>query len=317
MSKNRLIAASVLILAGSLLFVGVMMVLGWDFSKLSTVDYETNEYAIDTAYENISVVTDTADVTLVLSQDTKSSVVCYEEKALKHTVSVENDTLFINLESTKQWYEYIGINFDTPQITLCIPQKSYGTLSIQTSTGDVRVADQLAFESVDITGSTGDVTSRASVSGLTKIAMSTGDIDISNAKLGALELSLSTGDMELSNVICEADAFLNVTTGDVEVSDFQCGSFFSSGSTGDIVLKNTIAAGSMSIQRTTGDIRFEQSDAAELYVKSGTGDVTGSLLSKKRFATESNTGDIAVSNSELGGHCEIVTNTGDIRINTP
>lgn len=45
-TKVWLIAAASLVLIGCMLFVGVMFATGWDFSKLSTVGYETNTHEI-------------------------------------------------------------------------------------------------------------------------------------------------------------------------------------------------------------------------------------------------------------------------------
>ena len=88
----------------------------------------------------------------------------------------------------------------------------------------------------------------------------------------------------------------------------------SSGNTGDIVLDNVITEEKLSLERSTGDVRFESCDAAEIFVKTDTGDVTGTLLTDKVFLAQSNTGELAVPNSVVGGRCEISTNTGDIKI---
>ena len=77
-AKAWLIVAIILIFAGSLLFVSVMMGLNWDFSKLSTEKYETNEYEICDAFHSIRLLTDTADVAILPSEDTTGRVVCYE-----------------------------------------------------------------------------------------------------------------------------------------------------------------------------------------------------------------------------------------------
>ena len=43
-TKIWLIVAAALVLVGGGLFVVTMTMIGWDFSKLSTVKYETNKY---------------------------------------------------------------------------------------------------------------------------------------------------------------------------------------------------------------------------------------------------------------------------------
>ena len=69
-----------------------------------------------------------------------------------------------------------------------------------------------------------------------------------------------------------------------------------------------------SIERSTGDVRFTDCDAAEICVKTDTGDVTGSLLSDKVFITNTDTGSVNVPETISGGKCEIITDTGDIKI---
>ena len=197
-TKTGLIIASSLVLVGCILFGSVMTMLQWDFSKLSTTKYETNEYAIKERYNNLSIVTDTADIMLVPSESDKSSVVCYEQKNVKHSVTVQNDTLIIEVVDTRKWYEYIGIHFGTPKITVSIPQGEYGALSVRSDTGDVEIPKDFQFESIDISESTGDVTSDAAVSELLKIKTSTGDIRVENISAGALELSVSTGSVTVS-----------------------------------------------------------------------------------------------------------------------
>ena len=67
--------------------------LNWDFAKLSTGKYETNEYEISEVFGAVSVDTDTADIKLVHSEKSTASVVCYEQKKVKHNVKVEDGTL--------------------------------------------------------------------------------------------------------------------------------------------------------------------------------------------------------------------------------
>lgn len=294
-TKIWLIIATSLIFVGCIIFGSVMTMLNWDFTKLLTVKYETNDYSINEEYKNISINTKSADVLFVPSETSQTSVVCYEQKNMKHSVAVENGTLVINIADERKWYEYIGVNLGTPKITVYIPQTVYGALSIKASTGDVSIKNDFGFESIDI-------------------SLSTGDINIKNLTAKTLDLSLTTGEITVSNVNCEGDFTVNVTTGDVDITDTTCKNLKSKGSTGDISLKNVIASETFSIERSTGDVEFEKSDAEELYVITDTGDVEGSLLSEKVFITRTDTGNIEVPKSTNGGRCEITTDTGDIEI---
>ena len=109
-----LIIGAVLLLIGVILFTGVMKVAAWDFSKLSTINYVTNNYDITESYNNISIISDTADINLLPSENGKTLVVCYEQKKMAHSVSVTDNTLKISVVDTRKWYDYIGISFGTP-----------------------------------------------------------------------------------------------------------------------------------------------------------------------------------------------------------
>lgn len=313
-TKIWLVIATALVVVGCVIFGGVMTMLQWDFTKLSTVKYETNDYEIDENYKNISIVTDTADIVFMPSQNSKSSIVCHEQKNVKHSVAVKDDTLVISVVDTRKWYEYIGINIGTPKITVYLPNAEYEKLFIKESTGDVAIPNNFSFESMDISTSTGDVKNDASASESIKIKTGTGNIRVENISAEALDLSVSTGEITVCDVTCQGDVKIHVSTGKTKLTDVACKNLTSSGNTGDISLKNVIATEKFSLERSTGDVKFDGCDAAEISVKTDTGDVTGTLLSEKVFLAETDTGRVEVPKTATGGRCEITTDTGDIRI---
>jgi len=293
-TKAWLMTGAILAVAGCLLFCGVMMALNWDFSKLSTVKYETNRYTLDSDFTDLSVITDTADLVLIPSQNGKTEVICYEQVNAKHSVSVKDGSLVIQMVNAKKWYEHIGISFSKPKITLSIPQGEYGNLSIKSSTGDVEIPKDYGFASMDITGSTGNVTGFASVSGDVKIKTSTGNIRLENLSAGTLNLSVSTGK--------------------VTVQDVTCKNLITDGATGKVSLQNVIAEERLFIERNTGSVSLIKCDAGEIKIETNTGNVTGSLLTDKIFFTKTDTGRVNVPHSTTGGRCEISTDTGNIEI---
>ena len=312
--KIWLLVAASLILLGGILYVGVMSMLGWNFKDLSTVRYETNAYEISEAYRSISVVTDTADVVFVPSEDGVTSVTCHEEQRMKHTVSVQDGTLVIKVVNTKKWYHYIGISFGSPKITIRIPAGAYEALSVKASTGDVKISQDFEFERVDVSLSTGDATCYASVTEELKIRTSTGDIRLENLTVGTVDLRTSTGSINASSLICTGTIKTAVSTGRTTLSNVTCGSLISSGSTGDLRMNDVIASGKFEIERDTGDVKFERCDAAEIFIETDTGNVKGSLLSEKVFMVDTDTGRKDVPKTVTGGRCEIDTDTGDIKI---
>ncbi len=312
--KKWLVAAASLVILGCLIFVLTACAAGWDFTKFGTGKYETNTYEIIEPFNNISIKTDTTDVEFVVSNDGKSKIVCYEEKSEQHSVTVVDGVLAINVENTKKWYENIGINIDSPKITLYLSKAEYASFKLESDTGDVKIPKEFKFESVEILTDTGDVKSSASVLGKMKMNATTGDLFVENTSVGAIEVSVTTGDITVSEVTCEGDITVGVSTGKTKLKNVTCKNLTSTGSTGDISLNNVIATEKFAIERSTGDVKFDRSDAAEIFVKTDTGDVEGNMLTDKIFFTRTDTGDVEVPKLTTGGKCEITTDTGDIEI---
>lgn len=315
-TKVWLITAAALVLIGCVLFAGVAALLKWDFKKLATVRYETNTHEISEAFDCISINSDTADIEFVLSESGKCEVECLDEEKLRHSVSVEDGTLTIELIDERSVMDHvnIGMGVGSSRITVYLPKTEYASLLIRESTGYIEMPADFSFKDVDISLSTGDVDFGASASGLLKIRTSTGRIHTQNLSAGELDLTASTGNVTVSGVSCEGDVLVHVTTGKVNLTDLACKNVITSGNTGDIFMKNVLASETFSIERSTGDVAFDACDAAEIFVTTDTGDVSGTLLSDKVFLTRTDTGDVDVPKTITGGRCEITTDTGDIRL---
>ena len=316
MTKKWLITAACLMAAGLILLIGASSASAWDFSRFGTVQYETNTYAPRGKFDNISIDVDTAKIELVLSEDGKCRVDCYEAQKVKHSVTVENETLVIKTVDMREWYEHIGIYFESPSLTVYLPQEKYVSLSIKTATGDVTIPKDFTFENIKIRSNTADVECLVAVSNVVEMQTDTGDITINDLYTGELHLASNTGSIHVNSVISRGIVDVETDTGYVRLTDVDCADLTAESDTGTITLTNVVALGRFLIETDTGDVRFDNSDAGEISVKTDTGDVTGTLLSEKVFITESNTGRVNVPKTVTGGRCEIETKTGDIRIET-
>lgn len=312
--KIWLIIAIALVVVGAGVFTAALAACGWDFSKLSTVQFETNTYSGTDRITGIRVDTDTADIRFAPSEDGQWKVVCHEAEKMNHTVSVKDGILTIKVVDEREWYDHIGIWIGSETVTIYLPEQEYASLVIRESTGDVEVPKAFRFGTIDINVSTGAVRNYASATGVIKITASTGDIHVEDVSAASMELSVTTGHVTGRSLTCEGKLSVGVSTGDAQLTDVKCENFTSDGSTGDIVLKDVIATGKMSIDRSTGDVKFDACDAAEILVETSTGNVTGSLRSDKIFIARVSTGDVDVPATTSGGKCQITTSTGDIRI---
>ncbi|MBQ4119680.1 MAG: DUF4097 family beta strand repeat protein [Clostridia bacterium] len=313
-TKIWLVVASSLMVIGLITFAAVMTEYNWDFMKLSTEKYETNTHEITEDFNNISINTDTANIIFALSDSGKCKVECYESKKSKHSVITKDDTLIIKTTNKRNWYDYVGIHFGSPKITIFLPKAKYSVLSINQDTGDILLPKYFKFASADILSSTGDVNFFASASKPVKIKTSTGHISVKDSSVKALDLTASTGDIIISNVTCKKDINIRLSTGETDLTDIKCKNLKACASTGNITLKNVISQETFSIKTSTGNVKFDHSDAKEIFTETDTGNVVGSLLKDKIFITSTDTGRVDVPKTVSGGKCEIITDTGDIKI---
>ena len=312
-TSSRIILAVTLIFAGLILFFVVASCFEWDFSGLFGANYTEKEYEITESFNNISITTKTADITVLPSEDGKTSVIFYEKNSLTHNVKADGDSLKIELDDQRPWYERI-LNFPSPSITVYLPEGEYGNLLIKSNTGDVEIKDGFTFSEIDISLNTGDVKCCSSTKGALKIESSTGDVFLEKLTAAAVYISVSTGDISASEINSRGAFTTKVSTGDTSLFNVLCESFYSQGSTGDLELSSLVANGKIEIERSTGDVKLKSCDGSEIYIKTDTGNISGSLLSDKIFITSTNTGKINVPKSTSGGICELHTDTGNIAI---
>lgn len=313
-TKVWLIVAGALTALGIIVFGTAFMAIGGDIAGFSTNKYETNEHQITDEFENILIKSNTATIKLVASEDDSCSVVCYEQTNLKHSVSVKDGALEIKVVDERKWYEHIGINFSAPSMTVYIPKGEYGDLDISVSTGDVEIPEGFGFENIDVTTDTGRVRCQATAKQDVNITATTGSIFASGVSAASLRFTATTGKIDLNGINAEGDLSVSVSTGKARVEGVNCKNFRSYGDTGKLYLGYLKAEEKITVKRSTGDVTFEACDAAEISVRTDTGDVNGSLLSEKVFITRTDTGDVDVPRTTSGGRCEIITDTGDIKI---
>jgi len=223
------------------------------YSLSITFKLETNEYEIKETFENIKIITDTADIDFVLSENLNTLIICEEHQNIKHSVNIKDNTLLIEVDDNRKWYEHLGIS--TSKITIYLPKNEYDELITESDTGNIR---------------------------------------IKSINANKLDLSTDTGNLKIVNIKCK--------------------NLFSISDTGNILLENVIASENFKIETDTGNVKFKDSDASDIFVKTDTGNVTGNLLTDKVIFAESETGDIDVPKVMADEKCEIITETGDIKI---
>lgn len=113
---------------------------------------------------------------------------------------------------------------------------------------------------------------------------------------------------------CHKDINIKLSTGESNLTDIKCQNLKAQASTGNISLNNVLTNEKFSVKTSTGDVKFDHFDAKEIYIKTDTGNVKGNLLTDKVFITNTDTGNVDVPKTVSGGKCEVVTDTGNIKI---
>lgn len=233
--KKPFIIASILMVTGMIIFIGVMISIDWKFDKLTTQEYVTNTYDMGDDFEKINIEVDMSDIEFVLSEDKKCSVVCYETEGIKHSVKVEDNTLVIKSVDERKWYEHIGIFVESPKVKIYLPKNEFASIDIETEIGDISMKNLVVDNNIEIETDTGDISvERIIVNGNFEIETDTGDVRFDKCDANEISVNTSTGDV--SGTLLTEKIFVTKT------------------STGEINVPNTTTGGKCEIKTSTGDI---------------------------------------------------------------
>ncbi len=324
-----------LIIVGAIVFLAGSAALGFKYIKLDTHKYQNATYAPEGEFSRIDVDDDTADVGFLRAENGKLRVECFEIADEPHEVSIENGTLYIKA-AERNWLSNLSFRLKTTTVRIYLPNDVYESVSVDTDTGDTAFENGFSLGTLQIDGSTGDVTVSGAKIGNARVHVSTGDVEFADSEVGALNVISSTGDITLENIAgvsggvaltastgdiklsrIQADACaisIKTDTGSVSFKDTSCAGISVETDTGDVTFDSVAVRGRLETETDTGDIKLVRADTDELRFKTDTGDVEGSVIGEKIYITNTHTGHVSVPQTYSGGKCEIETDTGDIKI---
>lgn len=330
-----LIVAGVLVLVGAGLFAGTMSAAKWDFGTLQTQEYASVTHEVTEDFSDISIQTIESSIDFKPSSDGTCRVECMESEYVTYSVTVQEGTLKITADDTRQWYHNIGIfNTQRQHMTVYLPKTTYDDLQVKSNTGTVNASSEFSFANVQIGLNTGMLKWEAGVAHGMRVKTDTGFVQIKNVNMdGVLSVETATGRAEICGALAQsikvetntgkaivtdavAKSTVNVktNTGNAELSGCRAVDIFVKAETGKAKLTDVVASGKMDINTDTGDVVLDGCDAAEIKIKTDTGDVKGAFLTPKIIYVQTDTGRVEVPRSTTGGICEITTDTGDVNI---
>lgn len=335
--KIALIAALVCVAAGAVISCCALASVRFDFERVNTMKFETKTYDVRESFSNIRIQGTECSVRLLPSRDGACTVVCTEGENIAHTVAVERDTLTITRTDSRKWYQRIGVYWGEMSVTVYLPAPTYGELFIQNASGDISVPGGFTFSQAQLQSTSGEIDCAAEIQGSLDLKTTSGDISASGHTAGALAVQSTSGDVELSGVqalrltvettsgevtaraaAAAGDARVKTVSGEIDLERLSAQALCVRSTSGDVELADTVIAGALEIETVSGEIDLERCDGESLRIKSTSGDVSGTLLTSKRFTTQTTSGTVQVPNtaSPGDGSCEVITTSGDIRFRT-
>lgn len=254
----------------------------------------TKTSVIEESFSSIIINADTIDINIYLSNDGSSKISYTTTDSYNIDFSVNNNTLEINQYDNKKLYELL-FNFSNLKLDLYLNIQTLDDLTIINSTGDINIVDELNFDNINITSSTGDTL-------------------INDVTCNYLIYKGSTCDVKLENSNINNDLNIKTSTGEIILSNVMSNNAFFTSSTGDIILSNVLVDQSLNILGSTADVIFNEIDASNITVKLSTGDVEGVINTDKIFIVKTSSGKIKIPECTTGGICKITTSTGDINL---
>lgn len=310
--KAALIVSAVLIVLGGVLYAGAAAFTGFDFSVLETASLTRKEYEVNESFNDISIDAKDCSVQFRYSDDGKCRIVCGENENITHTVEVKDNTLNIRRNDSRKWYMMIGISLKQYDITVYLPEKTYGALLFESGSGDISVPEDFGFSSGDIRTGSGNVDISAGFDGGFSVKTSSGDIKIKNLSADVIDINTVSGEIDISEVTAAQAINIKSSSGDTELSEANAKDISVQSSSGEIKFYGVKAGGEIRAESRSGDVSLDKSDADSIYIKTNSGDVSGSLLTPKIYNAETGSGNVKLPRSEEGGTCDIVTGSGDI-----
>lgn len=282
-----------LIVAGFIIFLVSLVVMNFDLTRLNTVNFVTNTYTIEETFTDINISGAECNISFDYAKDGQCRVVCAEGEKISHTVSVVDDTLVIEREDRREWYERIGIYWGKMEIVVSLPESQYNSLYAKSLSGEITIPEEFTFNNAEIITTSGDINFNAKV-------------------LNDLNVKTTSGEIHVAEITPQ-NITVKATSGDIELENIECNTLTTDNTSGEINLTDVVVSGNLKTQTVSGDIELQDCDAKTLYLKSTSGEISGHLLTEKNFVTSTTSGDIKVPKSAGDDKCEIITTSGDIK----
>lgn len=253
---KKAVLAVAMTVTGMALALAILPAFGFEFGFLDAFRLRSTSYTIGESFENIEVLGGKCDVSISAAYDDRCQVYIRDRKNTVRTARVEDGTLVVSVQAPERWYEALDIFGDADRsVSISLPEKEYGALTVRTDSGDVYVTDDMGFGSVGLETSGGEVYMSDAEAQSLSVSSDSGNLSMDTVTAaGTMTVTSGSGNIWMWD--CDgAELRIESGSGDVSGSFLRPKNFVTSTRSGSIdVPMPDRAAGLCAVTTDSGDI---------------------------------------------------------------
>ncbi|MCI2046393.1 MAG: DUF4097 family beta strand repeat-containing protein [Faecalibacterium sp.] len=210
--------------------------------------------------QTISITAEADDVSFETSPDDDIHLEWTNSKPETHTAAQDGSTLTLETGTYHTADFSLSFSDDDTEVVVKLPEGyEAGTLTVQTSSGDIDADNIAVQDSLALTTTSGSISGYGLiVPGTLAVNTTSGDVSLWDASLGAANLKSTSGYLDLSESTVAGDATILSTSGDISWDEGALsgtGKFAST--SGGIEISGVSTKGDLKADTTSGDVSFE------------------------------------------------------------
>lgn len=177
------------------------------------------------------------------------------KKKIELDVKESGKALKVGLRNENQIQFNIGVLIVDTDVTIFLPEKIYDSISLTTSSGDIKIQD-LEGDGISLKANSGDIVAENSKAKETFIMdTSSGEITSKSNEADRFEMSASSGDLLIEDQKA-IEAVLETSSGEMKLENI-IGDLSAEASSGDIIVSNEEVTGNIHAETSSGDIKID------------------------------------------------------------
>lgn len=218
-----------------------------------------------------------SDLNVFFTEDTNIRVVQYAFRELKEEdlfkVNKTSSNVSITEDNRPRFHFFYFGMIDGMAYDVYLPKTYEGSLEMKAVSGDIEVNENLKFNDLVISSTSGDVKMENVEAKNIRIETVSGDIKLQKLKEDAIRLKSVSGDITVEEAGGNIEA--KTTSGNIEIQKIE-GNVDLNSISGDIKSNNFKVTGNSKIKTTSGNVKtyLNQESNCEIQTKSVSGNVT-------------------------------------------